>query len=1067
MNSEAPQNVFFQHKGQTFAIPSDRMDAIERARSLGLEEITEFEASKRKFAQEYDDSFIAPLLYGTAKGLSFGLAPGLLTKAGILEPGEAAGIEEAAPVLTTGAEIVSGIASVVGTGGIGAAGQIAGKAGAKEIAKRALAGAAAPTRRVAEVATAAGRAVGARAAATPAGTTAAKALQGAVQATAPLGIAGAIEGAAYGLGSGISEAIIQNPDATGEDILSSAANGAISGALFGGAFGGALGGVIGGTALTAQGATNLASKIYKEQIDKHGKTFADGIAKFVAGADVEAAAALSVELQDVMKFKQNYTDILNRVRTLEEEFARVEAMKQTPLQKAELAERKAIIQAEISALTEQGRLANKAINKVKSTLQNFAGQTKDSAKESRKPYVESLGKLTKQIDEAKDDLFKNHFADESVKYLDGEDVVITSEVDELIKRQLDEHFSNNPYALAKSVDLFNSYADAVEDGIRAVQREVGDAEGASVIKDYLRKVAQDRKQIQASLDGYYATQDPEKLFQYFLKQRRLRRAVNALPNEFAGQATAFKLSSNQLINAVKKLDDYTSESILGPAGNTEFARNKAIEALNKLSKELNSKNPNLKRVQSYLSVLNLSAKLSPDLAKVIQKPLSKINSLSEEVGSSVSALADHDAAVEGLTSIMGLAGRYDQGVVEEVIAIGDKSRAAERFGDEFEKSVRRLKKYVSKIGSSPSKLKDIKRALREEIEVDNLETKNLATNIEEASMGVVASDPRLNKLLEYRKGASDAIGAGDVIGALDLATNAFIPDFISYGLLVANRFKDRPLRTLQGTAFILDASSKAANAIRTGADKTLKSVTLGGVGPEYKKSTSILGKLLGQTGGITGTPYQVPSDEDYDKSVKKMREIQKDPEKLTAIIDKSSVGGQNLRPLRESLATTTSRAINYLGTFTPELAPASPFDRYDPVATPDMKMKYATAIEVLNNPINAYYYSLSNNLLDEQVLEPLRAIYPDTYARLQQQVLSTFVEARKSLPYATRVQLGMAYGQGMDPTVAPQFVGAMQQLYSPPGQERGGEVNMTQEGVGRLRKSAAEFTTPMQAIEGA
>lgn len=106
--------------------------------------------------------------------------------------------------------------------------------------------------------------------------------------------------------------------------------------MFGGAFGGALGGVIGGTALTAQGATNLASKIYKEQIDKHGKTFADGIAKFVAGADVEAAAALSIELQDVMKFKQNYTDILNRVRTLEEEFARVEAMKQTPLQKPNL-----------------------------------------------------------------------------------------------------------------------------------------------------------------------------------------------------------------------------------------------------------------------------------------------------------------------------------------------------------------------------------------------------------------------------------------------------------------------------------------------------------------------------------------------------------------------------------------------------------------------------------------------------------------------------------------------------------------------------------------------------------
>ena len=97
----------------------------------------------------------------------------------------------------------------------------------------------------------------------------------------------------------------------------------------------------------------------------------------------------------------------------------------------------------------------------------------------------------------------------------------------------------------------------------------------------------------------------------------------------------------------------------------------------------------------------------------------------------------------------------------------------------------------------------------------------------------------------------------------------------------------------------------------------------------------------------------------------------------------------------------------------------------------------------------------------------MRAIYPDIYARLQQQVVSTFVEARKSLPYATRVQLGMAYGQGMDPTVAPQFVGAMQQMYAAPGQGQDGGVSMTQGGVGKLRKSAAEFTTPMQAIEGA
>ena len=1065
MEPEAPQTFFFEHEGKTFAIPADRTDAVDRARALGLSEISEFEASKRKFAREYDDSFLAPLAYGAAKGLTFGLAPGLLTKAGFLEAGEAAGIEEAAPVLTTGAEIAAGIASVVGTGG--AAGQVAGRAGAKEIAKRALSGAAAPTRKVAEAATVAGRAIGARAAATPAGTTGAKVLQGAVQATAPLAAAGAIEGAAYGLGSGISEAIIQNPEATGEDILSSAADGAVSGALFGGAFGGVLGGAIGGTALTAKGATNLASKIYKEQIDKHGKTFADGIAKFVAGADVEAAAALSDELQDVMKFKQGYEDISSRIKTLEAEYAAIDEMQLSPLEKAQLAEKKATIQAEIAALTEQADAASNSIKNVKSTLKGFASQTKKSAAESRSPFFAKINEVSDRINAIKDDLFKNYFADESVRYLDGADTVITSKVDQVIKDQLFDYFGDNPVALANSVNSFNAYAKEVEDALVRIQGEIGEAKGSGIIKDYITKVRQDKTRIAESLDDFYKTRDKEKLFKYFLEQRRLKRALNDLPNEFAQGSNAYKLAKNQLINAVEKLQRYTDEAVLGPAGATERARNLAIVGLRELDYQLKRKVPNPEKVQAAMANVNAAYDEVPILGEVLEESMKKFNGVSDDLNKVVTALYDHNNAIEGLSSIMGLAGRYDEGVVSEVIKIGEESGAAAAFGDEFKKSLEALRKYVGGIGTDPVQVNQVKKDLRNQLRADELEARNLKTRIEQARTDAALSDPRLNQLLEYRKGASDAIGVGDIVGALDIVTNAFIPDFISYGMLIANRFKDRPLRTLQGTAFVLEASSKAANAIRTGADKTLKAVTLGGVAPKYQKSTSVLGKMLGQTGGIIGTPYQVPSDEDYKKSVDKIKEIQSNPEKFSQMLDKASAGGQNVQPLRNSMAQTTQRAVSYLSTFTPELSPNSPFDPYEPVPTPDLKMKYGTAIEVLNNPVNAYYYSLSNNLLDEQVLEPLRAIYPDIYARLQQQVVSTFVEARKSLPYATRVQLGMAYGQGMDPTVAPQFVGAMQQMYAAPGQEQDGGVNMTQGGVGKLSKSAAAFETPGQRMMGA
>ena len=101
------------------------------------------------------------------------------------------------------------------------------------------------------------------------------------------------------------------------------------------------------------------------------------------------------------------------------------------------------------------------------------------------------------------------------------------------------------------------------------------------------------------------------------------------------------------------------------------------------------------------------------------------------------------------------------------------------------------------------------------------------------------------------------------------------------------------------------------------------------------------------------------------------------------------------------------------------------------------------------------------------MLAPLKAIYPQLATRLEGQVIDTFSEAKKPIPYSMRVQMALVYGPGMDLTVAPPFVGAMQQLYAAPGQEQDGGVNMTQGGVGKLSKSAAAYETPGQRMMGA
>ena len=203
----------------------------------------------------------------------------------------------------------------------------------------------------------------------------------------------------------------------------------------------------------------------------------------------------------------------------------------------------------------------------------------------------------------------------------------------------------------------------------------------------------------------------------------------------------------------------------------------------------------------------------------------------------------------------------------------------------------------------------------------------------------------------------------------------------------------------------------------------------------------------------------------YKRSVKKIKELRDDPMKLEAAMGRAT--SDSLPILNDAMQGTVTRAFTYLSEKVPELAPQAPFDLYEPEPTPEQMENFDAAVRVINDPINTYFYHLATNTLSPQVTEPFQAIYPDLYARVTDAAMEKFIENRKELPYASRVQMGLTYGANMESTVSPEFVAMNQQLYAAPGQEQDGGVSMTQGGVGQLRKSAAEFTTPMQAIEGA
>ena len=134
-----------------------------------------------------------------------------------------------------------------------------------------------------------------------------------------MAVAGTIEGAVYGAGAGIGEVIIENPEATAEDILSSSASGAVSGAMYGGLFGGG----IGAAAKAVEGGANIASSIYRSSVEKHGQKFADRVADFVSSADPESRDFIADELQNVLSFQTSYSDLTDALRNAEDRVAQI------------------------------------------------------------------------------------------------------------------------------------------------------------------------------------------------------------------------------------------------------------------------------------------------------------------------------------------------------------------------------------------------------------------------------------------------------------------------------------------------------------------------------------------------------------------------------------------------------------------------------------------------------------------------------------------------------------------------------------------------------------------------
>jgi hypothetical protein len=291
--------------GRTGAIDSSKLFTALRE---GWQLETPEQARERTVQEKYGDRTITAGAAGAARGLSFGLSDQLMTRALGVRKETLAGLKEANPAASFGSELGAVALSIIGTGGLGAGGQVAGRGAVAGAGAAARVGAGARAAQVAKGAVSgpgllagASAGVGKSASERLIGQAAGESLRREVARKATrLGVEGALEGAAYSVGNLISEEALGNAELSAENVIASMGLGAVLGAGVGGALGT-------GGALFSRGASKTGALAHgvrdslKETVGKKPKFL--GRDWWVSQAEESAVKATGARGSDIRKLQ--------------------------------------------------------------------------------------------------------------------------------------------------------------------------------------------------------------------------------------------------------------------------------------------------------------------------------------------------------------------------------------------------------------------------------------------------------------------------------------------------------------------------------------------------------------------------------------------------------------------------------------------------------------------------------------------------------------------------------------------------------------------------------------------
>jgi hypothetical protein len=322
----------------------------------------------------------------------------------------------------------------------------------------------------------------------------------------------------------------------------------------------------------------------------------------------------------------------------------------------------------------------------------------------------------------------------------------------------------------------------------------------------------------------------------------------------------------------------------------------------------------------------------------------------------------------------------------------------------------------------------------------------------EYKAAVKAQDADVKQAARDAKGGARWNGFMDIIGAGASGANPLLaPFFVAYR---AMKYLGSPEKTVRVLAALERTNATIGRKIEAAASTLVRAGARAASVGRAEVSAGI-GKVFGKPPEAAAATFA--------KRLDHINDLANNPAALQAALERQTDGVHEHAPdTAVALNTATSRAVAFLASKAPQQVKNGIMPPLPPSAADVARFhRYYEAVE---RPHDILKQAAAGTLTPEAV-EAVRTVYPEMFEKqIVPAIMSKLAEV-KSVPYRSRLMIGMLLGQDVDGSMTAASVAANQATLSgpsvAPSQRKPGKPHPTTAGAGKVSLSS-RFLTPGQ-----